>query len=743
MQSEDFVAESPQSNVKRPFSFVRWTRKIGLGPKTSFFVAMLAIASGIATYESLTIENPAYTRVLLIVDVAIVVILAIIITHRLIRTWRKGQVGGTGSMMHRRILRLFSLIAVAPALMVALFSALFFNIYFQRHFSDPVNMAVSESIAVADAYIKEHIQNIRSDVLAMAGQINRAPTRVLENRNLFDSYLSDQVIARNLSEAVVVDGNQNIIAQSDLSFALEFDKISSTLFSEAREREIVITTNDGDDQVRALIRLDRLLDGFLYVGRFIEPRVLAHMERTRAAAAEYEQLKEEGFGIQIQFAVIFFLISLMVVLAAVWFGLVIASRLVGPIESLVRAAEQVRSGDLTAKVDESRAYDEMATLSRAFNRMTKQLSTQRQELEKTNTKLDERRRFTEAVLSGVSSGVIGLDKKGVINLPNRKATELLNHSEADLIGQPFSKVQPQMAALLDEIREKPYRVAERQIQLQSANGHRHLLVRAAAEISVGSIQGFVVTLDDITDLVSAQRMAAWGDIARRIAHEIKNPLTPIQLSAERIKRKYGRQIQDDVDIFNQCTDTIIRQVGDIGQMVDEFSAFARMPTPEFKPEDLGELVGQAIFLQKIAHPEIEYLYDAPVSTMTCACDAPQVNRVLTNLLQNAADAIEGREAEGGDLPKGRIEVSLAVTADDIGVEITDNGRGLPEENRTRLTEPYVTHREKGTGLGLAIVNKIMEEHGGSLAMADAKEGAGACVRISFPINKANLKTGND
>lgn len=737
------MAESQQNNVKQPFSFVRWTRKIGLGPKTSFFVAMLAVASGIATYESLTIENPAYTRILLIIDVSIVVILAIIITHRLIRTWRKGQIGGSGSMMHRRILRLFSLIAVAPALMVALFSALFFNIYFQRHFSDPVNMAVSESIAVADAYIKEHIQNIRSDVLAMTAQINRAPTRVLENRSLFDSYLSDQVIARNLSEAVVLDGNQKIIAQSDLSFALEFDKISPSQFSEAREREIVITTNDGDDQVRALIRLDRLLDGFLYVGRFIEPRVLAHMERTRIAASDYEQLKDEGFGIQIQFAVIFFIISLMVVLAAVWFGLVIASRLVGPIESLVKAAERVRSGDLTAKVDESRAYDEMATLSRAFNRMTEQLSTQRQELEKTNKKLDERRRFTEAVLSGVSSGVIGLDREGVINLPNRKAAELLGYSETELIDRRFSDIQPQMATLLDKIREKPYRVAERQIQLQTANAHRHLLVRAAAEISVGSIQGFVVTLDDITDLVSAQRMAAWGDIARRIAHEIKNPLTPIQLSAERIKRKYGRQIKDDIDIFNQCTDTIIRQVGDIGQMVDEFSAFARMPTPEFKPEDLGELVGQAIFLQKIAHPEIDYVYEAPRSPMICDCDAPQVNRVLTNLLQNAADAIEGREEGDADLPNGQIKVEFSVTVDEMAIEITDNGRGLPEENRSRLTEPYVTHREKGTGLGLAIVNKIMEEHGGSLSMTDAKEGRGASVRISFPMSEANLKTGND
>lgn len=737
------MAESQHNNVKQSFSFVRWTKKIGLGPKTSFFVAMLAIASGIATYESLTIDNPAYTRALLIADVVIVVILAAIITHRVIRTWRKGQLGGSGSMMHRRILRLFSLIAVAPALMVALFSALFFNIYFQRHFSDPVNMAVSESIVVADAYIKEHIQNIQSDVLAMAAQINRAPTRVLENRALFDSYLSDQVIARNLSEAVVVDGNQNIIAQSDLSFALEFDKIKPEFFNEAREREVVITTNDGDDQVRALIRLDRLLDGFLYVGRFIEPRVLAHMERTRAAAAEYEDLKEEGFGIQIQFAVIFFIISLMVVLAAVWFGLVIASRLVGPIESLVKAAERVRSGDLSAKVDESRAYDEMAMLSRAFNRMTEQLSTQRQELEETNEKLDERRRFTEAVLSGVSSGVIGLDKQGFIHLPNRKATELLGLTEEEMIGKAIREIQPQMAGLLDEIRDKPYRVAERQIQLQAGNLHRHLLVRAAAEISMGSIQGFVVTFDDITDLVSAQRMAAWGDIARRIAHEIKNPLTPIQLSAERIKRKYGRQIQEDVDIFNQCTDTIIRQVGDIGQMVDEFSSFARMPTPVFKPEDLGELVGQAIFLQKIGHPEIDYEYETPKSPMICACDAPQVNRVLTNLLQNSADAIEGRDDTGEPLPRGKIAVDIRLVADEIVVEITDNGRGLPKENRSRLTEPYVTHREKGTGLGLAIVNKIMEEHGGNLAMTDGENGTGACVRIAFPVSEANLKTGND
>ncbi|USG59574.1 PAS domain-containing sensor histidine kinase [Sneathiella marina] len=737
------MTQTQQVKMKSGFPLLRWASKIGLGPKTSFFVAMLAIASGIATYQSLTIENPVYTRLLLIADIVFVVLLAVVICHRLIRMWRKGQVGGSGSQMHRRIVRLFSLIAVAPALMVALFSALFFNIYFQKHFSDPVNTAVSESLVVADAYIKEHIQNIRSDVFAMAAQINRAPPQILENRARFGAYLSDQVIARNLSEAVVIDGAQTVIAQSELSFALEFDEISPATFNDAREQDVVITTTGNDDQVRALIRLDRLLDGYLYVSRFIEPRVLGHLERTRAAAAEYRELKDEGFGIQIQFAAVFFIISLMVVLAAVWFGLVIASRLVGPIEDLVKAAERVRAGDLMTKVDEHRAYDEMATLSRAFNRMTGQLLTQRKELEETNDKLDERRRFMEAVLSGVSAGVIGVDKNGLINLPNRTATELLGLKSQELIGQPFADVVPQMGFLLDEIRDRPYRVAESQVQLQTGGIHRHLLVRVAAEISGSGLQGFVVTLDEITDLVSAQRMAAWGDIARRIAHEIKNPLTPIQLSAERIKRKYGKQIVDDIDVFNQCTDTIIRQVGDIGQMVDEFSSFARMPTPKFSPENLVELAGQAVFLQKVAHPEIDYVFNDVSIPMTYDCDASQINRVITNLLQNSADAIAGRDGPADNLERGSITVEIFRKNDNFVLQVTDNGRGLPEKDRSRLTEPYVTHRDKGTGLGLAIVTKIIEEHGGTLTMMDAPNGKGAQVQAAFPTNEIRLRTGND
>ncbi|WP_169545547.1 sensor histidine kinase NtrY-like [Sneathiella aquimaris] len=740
------MTQTQQVASKPRFSFTRWSRKIGLGPKTSFVVALLAIASGIATYGSLAGDDVYITRVLVLVDLVILMLLTAIVSHRIIRMWRKNRIGKAGSNMHRRVVKLFALIAVAPAIMVAMFSALFFNIYFQKHFSEPVNIAVSESLAVAEAYIKEHIQTIRADVLSMAASINRVPIAALNDRERFNVFLTDQVFARNLSEAVVFDGTKRVIAQSDLSFVADFEQIPAEMLEEAAVNDVVISTSDTDDRVRALVRLDRLFDGYLYVARYIEPRVLEHMERTREASKDYKRLQDEGFGIQLQFAAIFIIISMMVVLAAVWFGLAIASRLVGPIEGLVNAAERVSTGDLDTKVDENAAYDEMAILAKSFNNMTRELSSQHLELEKTNTQLDERRRFTETVLSGVSAGVIGLDVSGNITLPNRTAGKLIEIETSDMIGRPLKDVVPQFADLLDEVREKPFRIAQAQINLQTTSVHRHLLVRIAAEISEMGVQGFVVTMDEITELVSAQRMAAWGDIARRIAHEIKNPLTPIQLSAERIKRKYGKQIETDIETFHKCTDTIIRQVGDIGQMVDEFSSFARMPAPSFRPEKLNIILEEAVFLQKVAHPEIDYVINGELSESLCQLDTPQITRVFTNILQNAADSIEGRDGDPATLERGHIGISMIENDTQLVVEITDNGRGLPNENRARLTEPYVTHREKGTGLGLAIVNKIMEEHGGSLALMDADDGPGAKVQIMFfkiEIEETKmLKTGN-
>ncbi|WP_169569151.1 sensor histidine kinase NtrY-like [Sneathiella limimaris] len=723
--------QTHQNSQKSPTAILRWARKIGLGPKSSFAIALLSFAAGLATYGSLTGDDIRITRLLVIADLILIGIMALIIAQRLTRMWRRQKIGKAGSNMHRRVVRLFMLIAVAPALMVAIFSALFFNIYFQRHFSEPVNVAVSESMAVADRYIKEHIQNIRADILGMAADISRIPTRMLQNREVFNQFLTDQVASRNLSEAIIVNGNREIIAQSNLSFAVEFDQIPTNLFDRATATDVVVVANQNDDRVRALIRLDRLLDGYLFVSRYIDPRVLEHLERTRKATQDYKELKEEGFGIQVQFAVIFVIISLLVVLAAVWFALAISSRLVKPIEGLVNAAERVRDGDLDTKVDEQTAYDEMALLSRSFNRMTGELASQRQELEQTNQELDERRRFTETVLSGVTAGVIGLDTKGIVTLPNRTALKLLNLDSTEIIGRKLIEVAPQFKDLLEEVRERPFRIGQSQIHLQTSAGHHHLLVRIAAQISESGIDGYVVTLDEITELVAAQRMAAWGDIARRIAHEIKNPLTPIQLAAERIKRKYSKQITDDIDTFNKCTDTIIRHVGDIGQMVDEFSSFARMPAPDFQPEVLSSILEEAVFLQKIAHPEINYVIPNDLPQDLCKVDVPQVTRVFTNLLQNAADAIAGRDEDEALNNPGQIEIDVKETESQLIIEIKDNGKGLPVENRNRLTEPYVTHREKGTGLGLAIVSKIMEEHGGSLSLLDRENNPGARVQVAF------------
>jgi two-component system nitrogen regulation sensor histidine kinase NtrY len=423
---------------------------------------------------------------------------------------------------------------------------------------------------------------------------------------------------------------------------------------------------------------------------------------------------------------------------AIWFGLLIATRLVRPIGGMVAAAERIREGDFSVRVDEGAADDEMSILGRAFNRMTGELDAQRRELIEANRQLDDRRRFTETVLAGVSAGVIGVGRDGRVTLVNPSAVELLAAPADRLIGIPFVIAVPEMGGVFAPVNSGG-RQAQRQVTLTRSGKTRNLLVRVARETSRNDPVGFVVTFDDITDLVEAQRTAAWADVARRIAHEIKNPLTPIQLSAERLKRKYLGEIATDPDVFAKCTDTIIRQVGDIGRMVDEFSAFARLPAPTYKQENLGELIRQSIFLQQVAHGDIDYVNEASEKDLVLRCDGRQVAQVLTNVLQNAADAIDGRLSRGNAVgARGRIVVRAShVAGGGIVVEVRDNGRGLPLDHRQRLTEPYVTTRTKGTGLGLAIVRKIMEEHGGELDLDDALPGtpeAGACIRLVFPAN---------
>jgi two-component system, NtrC family, nitrogen regulation sensor histidine kinase NtrY len=483
------------------------------------------------------------------------------------------------------------------------------------------------------------------------------------------------------------------------------------------------------------VRLDNFMDAYLFVGRFVDARVLDYMDRTREAIDEYRALEGRRSGIQLTFAMIFGVVALLLLLAAVRVGLSFADRLAMPISRLIAATDRVRIGDLSASVPEQEEGHEIDRLSRAFNRMTAQLASQRTELINANNELDERRRFTETVIGGVSAGVLGLDKQGRITLPNRSAADLIKTAPDDLIGRPLIAVLPEVGGLLAHVARSPERPAEAQIELKRPDGSHTLLVRVAAQHDAHGISGYVVTFDDITELLAAQRKAAWAEIARRIAHEIKNPLTPIRLSAERLRRKYLPQIEDDPEAFANSTDTIVRQVDSIGRLINEFSAFARMPAPVFAYESGKDLVRQAVYLQQGVHSEIRFETRLPEGDVQLYCDAQQVAQALTNLLQNAVESVlERMKRQKGDEAPGWVAVELIETPERCLIEVQDNGCGLPEPTE-RLTEPYVTMRPSGTGLGLAIVKRIMEEHGGSLTLRNRAAG-GARVVLAFPAFRA-------
>ncbi|MBT6119111.1 MAG: PAS domain-containing sensor histidine kinase [Rhodospirillaceae bacterium] len=734
--------ENPMAAGVTKAGLSAWARRTHLARKLAYALTVAAAISGIATYVALSRSSPLgpdpdTILVLLNIDLIILLTLGAVVARRIVQVWIERRRGSAGSRLHVRLVMLFSLVAVTPAIVVAVASVLFLNFGVQAWFSDRVRTALSESLAVADAYLEEHQQTIRADILAMGHDLIRENPAIWNDRDLLDRVLSAHASLRGLPEAVIFDGSTQVIGRSGLSYALEFDPVPVWAIEKAREGEVAIMTNDREDRVRALVQLDRLVDTFLYVGRFVDASVINHVERTQEAVSVYQQLEGRRSGLQINFAMMFAVLALLLLLAAVWVGLMFATQLARPVSALIEAAERVRTGDLSARVAESEPEDELGSLSRAFNRMTSQLETQRQELVEANQQLDLRRRFTEAVLGGVSAGVIGLDRDGQINLPNRSASALLSTDIAAEIGHPLRKIAPEFAGLIRLARQRTQGFAEAQIKVERAGRSRTFLARATVERSAGGIVGYVVTFDDISELLSAQRKAAWADVARRIAHEIKNPLTPIQLSAERLKRKYLDEIKSDPETFVACTDTIVRQVGDIGRMVDEFSAFARMPAPVMKVENLGEVCREAFYLQRTANPEIAYTIEGDDAEVPLRCDRRQVTQALTNLLQNAADSIDGREstdggAGGESLPKGRIELAVLTDRGDVEIAVRDNGRGLPKEERDRLTEPYVTTRAKGTGLGLAIVKKIMEDHAGDLMLADRPEG-GAEVRLVFDV----------
>ena len=726
---------------RRPKGVTRRLADRLLGRVMTLALAIGALAVGIASFAVLAGGSPfgevtpGQTASLVLVNAAFVLMLAASLAGRLVRVWAERRRGSAGSRLHVRLVLLLGGVAVVPAMLVAVFAAVFFNLGIQAWFSDRVRSTLEASLIASRAYLDEHRNTIRADALAMAADLNRAGQLLPDNSLAFARVLATHTALRGLQEAVVFEPPLNrVIAHAGMTTSNVVEPPPAWAAEIARSGDVAVLALDGDEgRVRALVQLDLQPEMLLRIGRPVDASVLEHMQATELAFQQYNQLDENRSGLQITFALIFAIAALLVLMAAVLIGLVIANQIARPLARLINAAERVRGGDLSVKVQESASDDEVGSLSRAFNRMTNQLAAQRSELLEAYRQIDDRRRFTETVLAGVSAGVVGLDAEGRVNLPNRSASELLAQDLESAIGRPFAEVAPEFAALAAAAAAAPMRAHTDEIRTESPGGRRTLIARMGAEIRGGQVAGFVVTFDDITDLQSAQRKAAWADVARRIAHEIKNPLTPIQLSAERLKRRYLKEVQSDPDTFRACTDTIVRQVGDIRRMVDEFSAFARMPQPVMRPESLSRLAREALVLQRDANPGVSYVTDLPDPGPSTLCDRRLLNQALVNLLQNAADAVAMRtdraEGEGG-----HISLSVVQEGEVAAFIVGDDGVGLPKgDARDRLTEPYVTHKPKGTGLGLAIVKKIMEDHGGTLVLSDNPSGPGARAVLKLPM----------
>ncbi len=696
-------------------------------------LAVLAILAGSATYAWLAGLVPesfgtrGWMTGLLVADLVIAIALVSVLAVRLTQLWLDRRRGAAGSRLHMRLVLVCSVFTITPTVIVTVILSMLV-ISLTDFVVKPSQASFEAARAIGEPVRRAREQEILNDIAAISQPLQADGIDALRDGPATTAMLAQLIEGRPIIEATLIDADKGVIARAKAPDATGMtDPVPPAQYlwqAVNQARPVQIESPTGAYFVMQLFVGEPL---FLATGHAVDLRVVDYIKSIEFAGSFYAQIESALRRSQLLIFVICGAIAFLMLLASVWLAIVFATRLTAPIGGLMSAAERVRGGDLSARVEEGPPNDELGQLARSFNRMASQIEQQRGELVHANTELDTRRRLTDAVLAGVSAGVLSVDAEGVVMRCNRSALDLLALPEDGVLGRPLTAVMPELAPLIDQAAERPDRMTQGQVEILQRGARQILLVR----ISAATGAGYVVTFDDVTDLMSAQRMAAWGDVARRIAHEIKNPLTPIQLSAERLKRRYLKQIKEDPETFSICTDTIIRQVGDIGRMVDEFSSFARMPRPTVQAEDAKELCQQALFLQRSGNPEIRYVSNLPAQAVALNCDRRQVAQVLTNILKNSAEAIEGREEKGdAPLPPGEITLTLDDDGATVRIVVEDNGKGLPKEDRERLTEPYMTTRTKGTGLGLAIVKKIMEDHGGFLLLED-REGGGARISLVF------------
>jgi two-component system nitrogen regulation sensor histidine kinase NtrY len=752
----ELVAETGKEGGEQPTSSGKWRRPfLGLEQNRALrvlgfvvvFASVLMSTISFLILSGTTGIEPSpgvWTIIWIATGILVLLVIALVVTEAtLLVQARMRRVPGSG--MQVRMVTMFAVVAGVPAALVAVVATIALNQGLDQWFSERTRSMVESSRLVARSYMLEHAQVLRDDIIWVATELEQARNSYETDPQRFERVLTALAVTRSLPYTSLLDADGNEIMRAQISVGSNYPRPPPDITDGVVEGIPTQIAPGSTQFIGSIVKLRGYEETYLFVVRPVDAEVLQYMRLTDENITEYRQYASSRLVFQITFTIMYVGLAVVLLLAALWIGIALANRFVDPIRNLMIASRRVSGGDLDVQVPVQEGRGDLRDLSNGFNRMTQQLKTQREDLLKANEVNEKRRQFTEAVVEGVSAGIIGLDPYGAVTLVNARACDMLGKTEIELMGERMEAILPEIAPTMEKARSARRGQVRDQIQLGNETDRRIYQVQLTREGTITESKGYVVTFDDITDLESAQRTSAWADVARRIAHEIKNPLTPIQLSAERLRRRYGNKLDDDREVFDKCINTIVRQVGDIGRMVDEFSAFARMPESAPEMADLSDTIRQAVFLESVRLPEVDIVTLLPDEAIHAWFDNRLVSQVLTNLIKNAVEAFEGIALTEDWRPiinvEGHIESGLA------RVSVSDNGKGWPSENRQRLLEPYMTTREKGTGLGLAIVARIIEQHGGIVELIDAEPDAqgrvGACVTFTLPLHSPAKTTVED
>jgi len=714
------------------------------GLKRSWFLVFASILSAIATYVAMTPSensNKFLILILLNLDLILLISLILVVTKRLVNIWSRKKSGQLGAQLHSRVVVMFSFLAAAPAVIMAIFGAVFFTVGIDNWFSLQVKNALNKSISVSDAYLLQSQNQIGADSVDIAAVLNNlaifGTNQILDvkEENDLNKILNTLAYERNFAELIIFNKNGKIIAENKTAFLFKTtSRIRLLELSKSSNKTAINFTEDPNVKiVSAVTPINLLAEYFVYISRFKDLRVIEDINDVRKAVNNYRGVETKKEGLHITFTMIFIVVAILLMFVAILMGLNFANGLVTPITNLANAAERVSSGDLKVRVPKVDTKDEISDLSNIFNKMTEQLETQRSELINANDELENRIRFTETVLTGVSAGVLGLDSNGNIFLPNKSALKLLNLDINKIMGKNISDVIPEMSKLFNLIKKNKESILKEEVELIKNGKKLTLLTTISLEKKYNKVIGYVITFDDMTEFFQVQRVAAWSDVARRIAHEIKNPLTPIQLAAERLKRKYKTHIKLEPDVFITCINTIVRQVDGMRKMVNEFSTFARMPAPIFEKTDLNYLVKELASISMLSNENIIVEIEVPKRKLYAIVDANQIRQALLNIVSNAIYSINELN-KLGKKNRNKLQIKLSKNKLEYNISVIDTGAGLPKNISDDLTAPYVTSKKDGTGLGLAIVKKIMEDHQGTLELKNLEKSSGVCAILKFKSN---------